>query len=822
MKKGLIAGVLLVLLVVAPVVAAVAYSATITVTEELGAAHSRLPVSATVNNAYLAEHGFITPSGLDTRVMHVGTELPHMLADDRTLFVTDIEANSQRILDYTTGNAALSSFSIITGHGGYLVVPDGGNIELGDNFELELKGYVDTTNVGLDLAVKPGAFRKYVSADGVITFAILQAGAAGQTAVLRVDGNSRPLESSRRGAPTHWEAVRYHDADESYIQEWADSWRLNMFNLEMPWDVWSVDSVRVFFTGRATLVGSTLHVHFQPVLRLGGQEVVGTNQFTTATSYHTWSEVLARPGGGDWTVGDVDNLEVGMKLLGGWCATRDDWNHARLTELYVEITYTKAVSWVEVSATGIASEERTIKTTADGTNLRLFVDGIEKASTALGGATTTNNSSWTRLYQPYLNHATLSVAGTRTLWYQPNTIITHRPLFRGIADSGTTRSIVDSALTQERQYWRGVTVVILETTDGALPQGEVAAVTGFSDTADELSFSPALTAPVEAGDVYELRGPDGALPDRTPNSFTADFGTTTTLSDDALNQVDDYWNNVTLRITATLDGLAPQGEEQVVTNFVQGVTGTADSGTTTTLVDNALTQADGHWNNLRLRIVTTTDGLAPQGETAVITNFTAIDDTLHFPALTAPVDAGDTYKIYSQLEFNRYGFSAAVEAGDTYELRNDGRLVWGTAPVSVSMGALLPETLAVAGIPAVTEDPTFVPPAGVEFATVGVEGEGFLFYGLFKDLLSDWHTLGGPNISMPYFWRVVAVVITWIFGTAVMLATRNLLFGLLAYFVGFAVAAGTMDILGMWVPIVYAIGAICTSLLVVKWGASSL
>ena len=123
------------------------------------------------------------------------------------------------------------------------------------------------------------------------------------------------------------------------------------------------------------------------------------------------------------------------------------------------------------------------------------------------------------------------------------------------------------------------------------------------------------------------------------------------------------------------------------------------------------------------------------------------------------------------------------------------------------------------------EVPEFVPPTEDvgPMVTTGVEGTGFPLYGLFKSLLNQWSALGGPSISMPYFWKLVAVIIGWIFGTAIMLLTRNSFFGIIAYFIGFAIPAGAMGgVLDLWVPIVYGLGAICISLLTAKWGASSL
>lgn len=72
-------------------------------------------------------------------------------------------------------------------------------------------------------------------------------------------------------------------------------------------------------------------------------------------------------------------------------------------------------------------------------------------------------------------------------------------------------------------------------------------------------------------------------------------------------------------------------------------TGTADSGSTTTLVDNALTQAEDYWNGLPLKLIDATDGTVWY---TWVTNFTAADDTVTFsPAAPFTVAAGDTYTL---------------------------------------------------------------------------------------------------------------------------------------------------------------------------------
>jgi hypothetical protein len=77
----------------------------------------------------------------------------------------------------------------------------------------------------------------------------------------------------------------------------------------------------------------------------------------------------------------------------------------------------------------------------------------------------------------------------------------------------------------------------------------------------------------------------------------------------------------------------------------------ADSGTTTTLVDTALTQKNGFWNNAWVYRV------ASQ-EAAWITNFTATDDTLYFETPVTTFALNDDYEIHNL--WNAYEIHEAI------------------------------------------------------------------------------------------------------------------------------------------------------------------
>ncbi|MHA1329999.1 MAG: tail fiber domain-containing protein, partial [Candidatus Hodarchaeales archaeon] len=88
--------------------------------------------------------------------------------------------------------------------------------------------------------------------------------------------------------------------------------------------------------------------------------------------------------------------------------------------------------------------------------------------------------------------------------------------------------------------------------------------------------------------------------------------------------------------------------------------GTADSGSTTTLTDSALTESDDFWNGYQLKI-TSGDNI---GLERIITDFNATTDTLSFDALPYPISAGDHYDLFLNPE-SQIVISTGVANTDT-------------------------------------------------------------------------------------------------------------------------------------------------------------
>ena len=161
----------LVLLIAVPVLAGY-YSYLLT--ENTGTSYTKLALNLTMDIAYMVSQGYISPSGLDTRVTDAQYNcLPHMLADDKVLWVSDLEGNSTTQFIFFTKQTPISSFPTITGHGGWVTLADDATFEPGDMFAFGISGYIDTAaGTGKNIIRKDGALCFNVTADEELTFKI--------------------------------------------------------------------------------------------------------------------------------------------------------------------------------------------------------------------------------------------------------------------------------------------------------------------------------------------------------------------------------------------------------------------------------------------------------------------------------------------------------------------------------------------------------------------------------------------------------------------------------------------------------------------------
>ncbi len=213
MIKRLVRGIVLVivgLLVISmPVLAAVAYRAPYTIIESDGSSYDMLAVIEDEDNEWLADNGFIEADALDTRIQTLGGSIkPHMVSDEKTLTAVPVPANSQTNLNFTTANTDLASMHIIEGYGGLITIYDDAPLELGNDFEIEQSGYIDTTGgADVNLVYKQDAFRSYIDGATNISSEIFSA------------SQTTPTGHVDPGAQWNNEVNAYDDNTVTYAEE---------------------------------------------------------------------------------------------------------------------------------------------------------------------------------------------------------------------------------------------------------------------------------------------------------------------------------------------------------------------------------------------------------------------------------------------------------------------------------------------------------------------------------------------------------------------------------------------------------------------------
>ena len=157
-------------------------------------------------------------------------------------------------------------------------------------------------------------------------------------------GDYENIPSSTSPAGSHWQAVDDVVPDEAATRVYTSSayWNKDAYNLQntsIPVGA-TINSVRVYFR----LDGGGYPGYGQPFLRLGTNETAGAEQ-RHQYAWQTYSQILARPGGGSWSRADLNSLQ-GVIGLRAYSAPKP----FHCTQVYVEVDFSPPTAYKDVAS----------------------------------------------------------------------------------------------------------------------------------------------------------------------------------------------------------------------------------------------------------------------------------------------------------------------------------------------------------------------------------------------------------------------------------------------------------------------------------------
>ena len=407
-----------IILVVTPVFAYL-YKAPVAITENASTSYDMLPVLWNQNNTWLAANGFMNSTANDTRVQTLGgLNKPWMVADNKTLTAIPVPANSQTNLYFTTGESEASAMDIIVGYGGYITRADDPGWELGSNFTIEQKGWIDTTATSNNnLVYKENALRVWVSGTGNVTAGILDV-----------------VEQ------TDFDAIfsLYNGSNVRYGQ------RIDAFTGKIISTSFLIGKV-----GDPTGTGyaRVRDVTTDSILATFGS--IDVAELTGSTIWHTFSDTSVDVSATnirvvfEYSGGDVANYVLTrFKNSDVVAGSRTYYNAGWTDDASDDACFAYVSTDTFVTATGVASREHTVKTTYDGADLKIFVDDMVTPgdTAAWVGTVPGNDNAWVIMSNatPYSSYYQHTVNGTMVGWYQPTSMIltTVLPDRAGTAENG--------------------------------------------------------------------------------------------------------------------------------------------------------------------------------------------------------------------------------------------------------------------------------------------------------------------------------------------------------------------------------------------------
>lgn len=424
---------------------------------------SAVSVNCSINTMALVTDDYMEHDCSNSAIQNqAGDDVPYMPQDNGiwAMFVPSIEQDRQLNYQlYTGGNTTMASKLRYFPAAGGMTTTDSASIELGDNFTIEQRGWIDTdSGANKNLVYKQDAFKIYVSdtVSGNITVGLTPTPYTfypdAHVESTSVDGYTE--ETTSADWATMWAAAG-DDADDTgtsiFVRfyttgaapDWAYMSRGNILidTSSLPDDA-TITSASLFVYGSQkqndAVADPSLNVYssnpagdIQLVAADYHNSKYGATAFSTAISYADFSTTgyneFALNASGIAAISKTSITKLALREA-NYEAPNNDPGHPGANKYagfkvyssdkgagykpYLEIQ----LSPLSVTATGVSSGEHTVKTTADSANLTIYIDSELKDTVALGGASVSNNANnWAFLQNyamPYMEYHKISVNST--------------------------------------------------------------------------------------------------------------------------------------------------------------------------------------------------------------------------------------------------------------------------------------------------------------------------------------------------------------------------------------------------------------------------
>ncbi len=397
-KKVVLASILALGLLAIPIVAIAEswqYYTEFTVTNNSSDVQSYLPILTGISGQNLIDAGYINASANDTQMREGSSDKKFGVATGNiSLVIPDLLANQSRTYRLYTGfSPQQTSLPIVTGQSGYVTVNDSSNLELGDNFSIEVSGWIDTSL---------GA----TSNTTLTAELLLHNSLGGWTPTALVDGNVTILsgfytDSSGVGS---WMMIDF-GSETKALDQWQyyvsgtinDIWDIQYSSDNASWDT--------AFTGFVTDGGAGW--------KIATFDIVGTYRYWR--SYKTDGAVAYNK--------YYTELQVSSSKLSFVNKPGAFYIAVSSGNITAQIVGTSG----NATATGVSIGEHTIDVSANTTHLTMSIDGVIADNVSLSGSNVTDTTNeWTFMQNdvmPYADNISISVNGTQQLYFALNSII---------------------------------------------------------------------------------------------------------------------------------------------------------------------------------------------------------------------------------------------------------------------------------------------------------------------------------------------------------------------------------------------------------------